>query len=65
MVDADEIEDVVVILSDMPITKRAKIVKTFTAENEVEQLDRILRLIRKGGAASSLIDKTRESADVN
>lgn len=60
MIEADEIEDVVVILSDMPITKRAKIVKAFTTPEQIEAMDDILRLIRKGAPQSTLIDETRQ-----
>jgi hypothetical protein len=60
MIEADEIEDVVVILSDMPISKRAKIVKAFTSPEQIEAMDEILRLIRKGAPQSTLIDETRK-----
>jgi hypothetical protein len=59
MIEADELDDVVVILSDMPIGKRAKIVSQFTTPEEVAAMDRVLRLIRKGGAEASLLNDTR------
>lgn len=65
MIEAEELEDVVVILSDMPADKRGKIISQFTAEPEVEVLDQILRMIRQGGAERALIDATREQPRTN
>ena len=58
MVDADEINDVVVILADMPIDKVAEIVGTFRSKEEKDALDRIIRLVRTGDAVNTLIEKT-------
>jgi len=63
MVEAGEIEDVVTIMSDMPIVKRAKIIREFDSEREMEVLDQILRLIREGGAVQSLIDNARQNIE--
>jgi len=60
MVEADEMQDVVHMLSDMPTRKRAKIVSEFSSEAEKEVLDRILRQMREGGAVNALIDEARE-----
>jgi len=48
MIDADEKEQVVVILSAMPINKQSKIVSEFKSEDEQKKLDEIMRLIRQG-----------------
>ncbi len=65
MVEQDEIEDVVVILSDMPIGKRAKIVSTFTSDKEVAVMDEIMRLIRQGAPEITLIDDTLDKTGTN
>lgn len=62
MVDADEMQDIVHILSEMPIGKRAKIVSQFATPEETEILDKILRQIRQGGAISSLVGDMRDAA---
>jgi hypothetical protein len=59
MVEADEMEDVVHILSEMPIGKRAKIVSQFSTPEETEVMDKLLRMIREGGAVSSLLNETQ------
>ena len=58
MVEADEMEEVVHILSEMPIGKRAKIVSQFTTEPEKAVMDDLLRMIRQGGAVSALVSET-------
>ncbi len=57
MVEAGEIDDVVVILSDMQIRQQAKIIKSFETPAELAVLDRIMRLIRQGAPESTVIDK--------
>ena len=59
MLEKQEINEVVTILSSMPISKRAKIVSEFKSADETEKLDEILRLIRSGVPEVNLIDKTR------
>jgi hypothetical protein len=59
MVEAQEMLQVVEILSAMPIGKRAKIVAEFKTPEEVEKLGEILRLIRQGSPQVDLIDKTK------
>jgi hypothetical protein len=59
MIEAQEVNDVVSILSAMPIGKRAKIVAEFKSPEEAEKLEEILRLIRQGVPEVNLIDKTR------
>ncbi len=58
MLDNQEMNEVVTILSGMPIGKRAKIVGEFKTPEETEKLDEILRLIRCGVPEVNLIDKT-------
>ncbi|MEX0936793.1 MAG: hypothetical protein WDZ59_02955 [Pirellulales bacterium] len=65
MVEQEEIEDVVAILSEMPVEKQAKIVSQFTTEAEIEVLDNILRMVRQGLPQTALIEQTRNSADVS
>jgi hypothetical protein len=62
MVEADEMEDVVHILSEMPIGKRAKIVSQFSTPEETEVMDKLLRMIREGGAVSSLLHETQNDS---
>lgn len=59
MLEANEINEVVAILSAVPIAKRAKIVSEFKTPDETGKLDEILRLIRQGVPETNLIDKTR------
>ncbi len=59
MLDNEEMNEVVTILSGMPIGKRAKIVSEFKTAEETARLDEVLRLIRSGVPEVNLIDKTR------
>jgi hypothetical protein len=47
MIKADEKEEVVAILSAMPIGKQKKIIEEFKTEEELKKFDEILRLIRQ------------------
>ncbi len=58
MLAANEINEVVAILSAMPIERRAKIVSEFKTADEAAKLDEMLRLIREGVPEATLIDKT-------
>lgn len=58
MIESDEINEVVSILSAMPIDKRAEIVSEFKTHEDAVKLDEILRLIREGVPQTTLIDKT-------
>lgn len=53
MLDNDEINDVVVILSAMTESKRAKIITEFKTPDETKRIGDVLRLIREGEPASS------------
>lgn len=53
-------EDVIAILKAMPIDKQKKIVGEFEGEEEVEQLNEILRMILQGEPTATLLDDARE-----
>jgi hypothetical protein len=61
MLEAGEMKQAVVLLSNMPIEKRAKIVTEFKTESDSEQLAEMLRLIRAGEPEVTLIDETKEN----
>lgn len=61
MLDDGEMKQAVVLLSGMPIEKRAKIVTEFKSEEENEELAEMLRLIRAGEPEVTLIDETNKS----
>jgi hypothetical protein len=65
MVEADEKEEVVAILSAMPISKQKKIIEQFR-EDELAKLDDILRRIRErpGTTSSADASKDLQSADL-
>jgi len=65
MVEQGELEDVVVILSQMPIGKRAKIVSAFTTDQEIATMDEIMRKIRQGEPEITVIDDTLEKTAPN
>jgi len=58
MLEVGEINEVVAILSAVPIAKRAKIVSEFKTPVETAKLDEVLRLVRQGVPEINLIDKT-------
>jgi flagellar motility protein MotE (MotC chaperone) len=58
MLDNDELEEVVALLSDMPDSKAGKIMAEFKDGEEVEQLYEILRCIREGHPESQLATGT-------
>jgi hypothetical protein len=62
MVAADETNDVVAILSAMPIGKRAKIISEFKDPDEVKKMDEILRRIRTAAAEISVLDAVEQQA---
>ena len=57
MLEKDEIDDVVAILSEMPESKRVKIAAEFKTQEDAEKLGDILRKIRHGEPEASLIDQ--------
>jgi hypothetical protein len=58
MLDDGELNEVVTILTAMPIAKRAKIVGEFKTPDEAEKLDEILTQILEGVPEVDLIDDT-------
>jgi hypothetical protein len=60
MIDAREQDDVVAILTAMPVTKRAKIIGEFKSDEETKKLDDILDLIRQGMPEEKVINKTQQ-----
>ena len=63
MMQANEQEDVVAILSDMPIGKRAKIIGEFKTEEDSKKLEVILDLIRRGMPESKVVNRTEEQVN--
>ncbi len=63
MIEADEKEEVVAILSAMPIGKQTKIVQEFKTDEEQRKLDEIMRLIRQGNGEAPKPDSAAEPAD--
>jgi hypothetical protein len=67
MIAADEKEDVVAMLSAMPITRQVKIIGEFKTEDEQKKIDDILRLLRQGNgdaAPAALPDVAPASTDL-
>ncbi|MBX3414583.1 MAG: hypothetical protein KF708_17990 [Pirellulales bacterium] len=62
MVDSGEMQAVVNMLSQMPVTKQAKIVAEFRTPEETEKLQAILRQIQLGEPLASLVDETRNQS---
>lgn len=58
MLEDNELNEVVTILTAMPISKRAKIVSEFKTAAEAEKLDAILQQILEGVPEVNLIDET-------
>jgi hypothetical protein len=67
MIAADEKEDVVAMLSAMPITRQVKIIGEFKTDDEQKKIDDILRLLRQGNgdaAPAALPDETPAASDL-
>jgi len=61
MFAADEMDDVVILLSGMPTTKSAKIIKEFgNTPEDLEKIGEVLRRIRKGSPTTDLAAGTQE-----
>lgn len=58
MLAEGEIDQAVTLLSAMPIAKRAKILKEFKTEPNSEDLAKLLKRMREGGAEVPIIDDT-------
>jgi len=63
MMQANEQDDVVAILSAMPIGKRAKIIGEFKTEEENKKLEVILDLIRRGMPDAKVVNRTEEQVN--
>jgi len=63
MLDNGEIDAVVKLLSDMPITKRGKIAREFKASDEEVRLAEILKRVREGNPDADVIDVVRENQE--
>lgn len=63
MVETGAKDDVVEILTAMPIAKRAKIIAEFRSEEEVRKLDDLLQMIRQGLPETEVIDKARQQVN--
>ena len=62
MINNGEMQEVVMILSSMPITKRAKIITEFKTDQEAVKLAELLKLIREGVPEVDLIDDTKKGS---
>jgi aminopeptidase N len=63
MVQAGEMKSAVMLLSAMPVTKRAKVITEFKTDEESQLLAEMLKLIRQGEPEVTLIDRTRDQLD--
>lgn len=61
MVEAGEMPVVVSMISQMPVTKQAKIVAEFRTPEETDKLQAILRQIQLGEPLASLVNETRRN----
>jgi hypothetical protein len=61
MIEADEKEEVVAILSAMPIAKQRKIIEEFKDEEDLKKFDDILRRIRERTAAPVAVNESNEN----
>ena len=63
MMQANEQDDVVAILSAMPIGKRAKIIGEFKTDDDSKKLEVILDLIRRGVPDVKVVNRTEEQVN--
>ena len=61
MLENNEIDQVVLLLSELTETKRAKILTEFKTPDENKRLAEVLRLIRQGQPQSSVADKAQSA----
>lgn len=59
MMENGEIDQVVTLLTAMPISKRGKIAREFKAEDEVVKLAKILERVREGTPDANIVDDIR------
>jgi len=60
MLENNEIDQVVLLLSGLSETKRAKILAEFKTPDENKRLSEVLRLIRQGQPGTSIADKAQQ-----
>ncbi len=60
MLENHEIDQVVLLLSGLPETNRAKILAEFKTPDENKRLAEVLRLIRQGQPEASIADKAQQ-----
>jgi hypothetical protein len=65
MVQAGQQNDVVAIMSAMPISKRAKIIGEFKTDEDSKKLQEILDLIRRGMPEHQVIENTQQQVTQN
>jgi hypothetical protein len=60
MLENEEMDEVVLLLADMPENRRAKILSEFKTPEENKKLAEVLRRLREGDPEASLVDKTQQ-----
>ncbi len=60
MLENNEIDQVVLLLAELPETNRAKILAEFKTTDEIKKLAEVLRLIRQGQPEASIADKAQQ-----
>lgn len=60
MLENEEIDQVVTLLAEMPISKRGKIAREFKAEDEVIKLAQILERVRQGKPDTTIVQEVRD-----
>jgi hypothetical protein len=59
----DEIDEVVLILKEMPDDKSAKIIREFQTPEEIKQISEVLRLMREGSPVADMAAATQQQLD--
>ena len=65
MLENGEIDQVVTLLTAMPISKRGKIAREFKAQDEVVKLAQILERVREGAPDADIVDEVRADEQPN
>ena len=63
MLDKNELDAVVALMSPMPDNRRSKIIAEFKSPDEVKKIDEILREIRRGEPLTDMTANTRQQLD--
>lgn len=64
LIEAQQMDDVVIIFKEMPLDKRKKIMGEFTSQEEIDILHEILMRTRNGEPTASLIQEARSRAPI-